>query len=319
MSQCPRARRVRSLEAVRDGVGAQASDEVCGTIDECAGAPTQRRHSNKAGGVRENRARLREPNNKNRGRRYQDRSDDAGDGGHARERALHPEQRQDHKLDSDARGDSRDHANTTAHRQPTDANAARSESKEQGQGQRQQRHRQRQRQGRQGQRQGQGCKEGIGQEFKERRSEKELQNRSCEGRVQTETERLCRRSVAASPHPNDTAAVVALQCLLPDERHTSKLFIAMSCANSETSCESSSERALRSHGAGSIAPAETQHVRPIAAIPSNETYLMMDTCAGANIFPGGFDQSATDDSTVHGDAGKKSCFGLGDGRKFQVR
>ena len=45
-----------------------------------------------------------------------------------------------------------------------------------------------------------------------------------------------------------------------------------------------------------------------------------------------FDQSATDDSTVapvrlstvtddpvHGDAGKKSCFGLRDGRKFQVR
>ena len=85
-------------------------------------------------------------------------------------------------------------------------------------------------------------------------------------------------------------------------------------------------------GAGSIAPAETKHVRPIAAIPSNETYLMMDTCAGASIFPRGFDQSATDDSTVaperlstatddpvHGDAGKKSCVGLRDGRKFQVR
>ena len=57
----------------------------------------------------------------------------------------------------------------------------------------------------------------------------------------------------------------------------------------------------------------------------------MDTCAGASIFPIGFDQSATDDLTVapvqlstatddpvHGDAGKKSCFGLRDGRKFQV-
>ena len=48
---------------------------------------------------------------------------------------------------------------------------------------------------------------------------------------------------------------------------------------------------------GSIAPAE-QHVKSIAAIPSNETYLMMDTYAGANIPPRGFDQSATDDSTV---------------------
>ena len=49
-------------------------------------------------------------------------------------------------------------------------------------------------------------------------------------------------------------------------------------------------------------------------------------------FPRGFDQSVTDDSTVapvrvstatddplHGDAGMKSCFGLRDGRKFQVR
>ena len=85
-------------------------------------------------------------------------------------------------------------------------------------------------------------------------------------------------------------------------------------------------------GAGSIAPVETKHVRPTAAIPSNETYLMMDTCAGGSIFPRGFDQSAVDDPTVapvqlatatddpvHGNAGKKSHFGLRDGRKFQVR
>ena len=83
---------------------------------------------------------------------------------------------------------------------------------------------------------------------------------------------------------------------------------------------------------GTFAPAETQRVRPIAAIPSNEIYLMMDTCAGASIFPRGFDQNATDDSTVapvrlstatddpvNGVAGKKSCFGLRDGVKFQVR
>ena len=76
----------------------------------------------------------------------------------------------------------------------------------------------------------------------------------------------------------------------------------------------------------------TTHVRPVVAIPTNEAYLMMDTCAGANIFPRGFDQSATDDLTVapvqistptddpvHGDSGKKSCFGLRDVRKFQVR
>ena len=108
--------------------------------------------------------------------------------------------------------------------------------------------------------------------------------------------------------------------------------IAMPCANSKTSCECSSERAVRSPGAGSIPPAETLQVRPIAAIPSNETNLMLDTCAGASIFPRGFDQRATDDSKVapvrlstatddpvHGDAGKKSCFVLRDGRKLQFR
>ena len=137
------------------------------------------------------------------------------------------------------------------------------------------------------------------------------------------------KPVAASPHPHDTAAVVPL---LPGERHSSTFVIAMPCANSKTSCECSSERAVRSPGAGSIHPAETLQVRPIAAIPSNETNLMLDTCAGASIFPRGFDQSATDDSKVapvrlstatddpvHGDAGKKSCFVLRDGRKFQFR
>ena len=170
--------------------------------------------------------------------------------------------------------------NTTVHRQSTDANAARSESEEQRQGQRQQR--QRQRQGRQGQRQGQGCKERIVQESIERRSEKVLQlptDRPREGRVQKATERPCRgrrKPVAASPHQHDTAAVVPLQCLLPGERHTSTFGIAMPCANSEKSCEFSSEQAVRSLGAGSIALAETQQVRPIAPIPSNET--------GASIF-----------------------------------
>ena len=47
MSQRRRERRVRGLEAARD--------------DDCAEVPIQRRHSNQAGGVRENRARLREP------------------------------------------------------------------------------------------------------------------------------------------------------------------------------------------------------------------------------------------------------------------
>ena len=35
-------------QAVRDGVGAQASDEVCGIPDECVGVPIQRRQFQKS-------------------------------------------------------------------------------------------------------------------------------------------------------------------------------------------------------------------------------------------------------------------------------
>ena len=69
-----------------------------------AGVPSPRRPSKQAGSIRENRARLREPVHKDRGRRHQDRSDDAGNGGHASQRTLHPDLRQDHKLESDAGG-----------------------------------------------------------------------------------------------------------------------------------------------------------------------------------------------------------------------
>ena len=101
----------------------------------------------------------------------------------------------------------------------------------------------------------------------------------------------------------------------------------MPCVNSETSCEFSSGQTVRSPGAGSFALAETQRMRPIAALPSNDGHVCR-----CKYFPRGFDQNATDDSTVgpvrlstatddpvNGDAGKKSCFGLRDGRKFQVR
>ena len=54
VSQCRRELRVRGLETVRDGMGAQTSDEVCGTPDERAGVQIPRRQSNKAGSIREN-------------------------------------------------------------------------------------------------------------------------------------------------------------------------------------------------------------------------------------------------------------------------
>ena len=129
-----RERRVRSMEAVRDGVGAQASNKVRWTLDERAVVLVQRRHSEQAGSVREARTRLRESVIKYRRRRHQVGRDDAGDGGHASQRAPHPEQREDHELDTDAGRDCREHADTTVHRQPTCAHAARRESERQRQG-----------------------------------------------------------------------------------------------------------------------------------------------------------------------------------------
>ena len=164
------------------------------------------------------------------------------------QRTPHPEQRQDHKLASDARRDSRDHANTTVHRQSTNANAARSESEEQGHGQRQRQ---------QGQRHGQGCKERTVQESKERRSETSHVKAECGKRLKDLADAE-EKLVAATTNPNDTATVVPLQCFLPDERHPSTIIIAMTCANNETSCNSSSEQTVMRPGAGSIAPAETQ-------------------------------------------------------------
>ena len=134
--------------------------------------------------------------------------------------------------------------------------------------------------------------------------------------------------MAASPHPHDTAAVVPLQCLLPGERHSSTVVIAMPCVSSETSCEFFFiEQAVESPGAGSFAPAEKQRVRPLLRFRQ-----MKHTCGHVcrcKHFPIGFDQSATHDLTVaperhttatddpvHEDAGKKPCFGLRDGRKF---
>ena len=146
-----------------------------------------------------------------------------------------------------------------------------------------------------GKRQGHACEERIVQESKERRSEKVLLYCNKTGHVRAEcrkrTERPCRGrgetggSVATSTSTQQRSCRCSVYSYA--RGHSSTFVIAMPCANSETSCEFSSEEAVRSPGAGSFAPAETQRVRTIAAIPSNETYLMMDTCAGASIFPRG--------------------------------
>ena len=71
------------------------------------------------------------------------------------------------------------------------------------------------------------------------------------------------KPVVLTPHPNDAAMVVPLQCLLPDERHTSTFIIAMPCVNHEPTCESSSDRSVLRLGAGSTFPEEMEHTRPM--------------------------------------------------------
>ena len=70
--------------------------------DERAGVQIPRRHSNQAGGVRENRAR---PTTNQSTDRPVDDDIKIGVTMLESERAPHPEQRQNHKPESDARGD----------------------------------------------------------------------------------------------------------------------------------------------------------------------------------------------------------------------
>ena len=254
VSQCRRERRIRGLKTVRDGMGAQTSDEVCGTPDERAGVQITRRHSNKAGSIRENHTQTTRtsPQRPLENMRVKEQP--------------HPEQRQNHKLESNARGDSRDHENTTVHRQSTNANAVGANPKSKGKGK-------------------ESKGKGKGKDIKGKDKAKDVRNESSKkvksddrrkcfycnktGHVKAECNKRLRdlaeaegKPVAASPHPHDATAIVPLQCLLPGERHTSTFVKAMPCVNNETSCEFSSEQTVRSPGAGSFALAETQRVRP---------------------------------------------------------
>ena len=238
VSQCRRERRVRGLEAVRDGVGAQASDEVCGTPDECAGVPIQRRHSNQAF----NR------DNENQSTKTVD---------------------DDIKIGVTMLGMEDMRVRKSTHQ--VTAKTVKDSS------------RQRQRQGRQGQE----------TKAKDAKSDDQRKCFYCQkiGHVKLSAEsdqktlpmkrgnRWQRRHIHTTQQRSWRCSAYC-----QNERHTSTFVMAMPCANSETSCESSSEQAVRIPDAGSIAPAETQQVRPIAAIPSNETYLMMDTCAACEHF-----------------------------------
>ena len=140
-------------------------------------------------------------------RRHQDRRDDAGDGGHASQRAPHPEQREGSRAGH--RCEKR-FSYITRTQQYIDSRPVR-RVKEHGA-----RAKTGQRQGRQRQRQGQRWKERIVQDGKERRSETVLLLQQVRPRFRAE----CRETglkdvaeaegkpVAAMPHSSDTATAV---------------------------------------------------------------------------------------------------------------
>ena len=232
----------------------------------------------------EDSARLREPIHKESRRRQQDRSDHAGDGGHASPRAGSQAGIRCEKRSSR----SREHNKQYIDSQPSPMQLG-AIPKSKGEG-------------KESKFKGKGKdvkSKGKGKEarFEPSKKTKNDDQRKCQHCNETGHRKSeCRKRlkdfadaegklVAASPHhSNDTATVKPLQCLLPGERHTSTFVLAMPHVNSQTLCEFSSGQTVRNSGAGSIVPTETTHVQPIAAIPSKETHLMMDTCAGASIF-----------------------------------
>ena len=134
------------------------------------------------------------------------------------------------------------------------------------------------------------------------------------------------KPVAADSHPNDTAAVVLLQCS-PPGAHAMTCHMATPCVEKKTLCEDVEMRPE----AESTAPTGTERVKHTKTILTCETFLMIDTCVGGGICPRGSDRTAQKDTTAatvqlvtapddpaHGHVGK-THYGLRDGRKLQVR
>ena len=173
-----RERRVRGLQTVRDGMGAQTSDEVCGTLDERAGyrfldnIPTKLAAFERTVHDFENQS-------------TKTVDDDIKIG--VTMLGMEDMRVEEHLIWNSVRITS---WNQMREEQQGQRQQCKERVAQERQGQREER--QRQRQGHQGQRHGQGCEKRIVQESEKRRSEKVLllqQNRPLEGRVQQATER----------------------------------------------------------------------------------------------------------------------------------
>ena len=99
------------------------------------------------------------------------------------------------------------------------------------------------------------------------------------------------RDASMQNEPNDTAAVVLLQCSPPGE-HAMTCHMAMPCVEKKTPCEDVDVETMMRPDAGSTALAGTERVKLTHAIPTCETFRTIDTCAGGGICPKGPDQTA---------------------------
>ena len=168
-------------------------------------------------------------------------------------------------------------------------------TEEQRQGQRQQGHER--------QKQGQGCKERVVQESESGRSEKVFllsEDRSRKASIQNEKERPCRCRRETS------------DCKFSSERHSSgratSFFTARrtrddvsygdAMCGEKTPCEDVNVETMMRPDASGTAPTGTECVKIISAIPTCETFLMWDKCAGGGICPRGSDQTAQKDTTA---------------------
>ena len=117
------------------------------------------------------------------------------------------------------------------------------------------------------------------------------------------------KPVTANSHPNDTAAVVLLQCS-PPGAHAMTCHMAMPCVEKKTPCEDVDVETMMRPDVGSTAPTGTERVKLEYAIPTCETFLTIDTRAG-----GGICLNRTERHNV----GTKQLVALRNGRKLQVQ
>ena len=101
------------------------------------------------------------------------------------------------------------------------------------------------------------------------------------------------KPVTANSRPSSTAAVAPLT-----DDHVTMFLVTVPHVKRKSSCACAKvERTMRTD-AGSTAPTGIERVKLISAIPTCETCLIMDTCAGGGICPRGSDPTAQKDTTV---------------------